>query len=337
MNTEPKKVQVGEEPALIEILLRIWSIIISNWMFFFIASLLFGMITVAGSFLIQKRFQATATVLPIASSSSKSGIVQVLSQINMLQGINLEGGGQNYIQLYPVIALSRNTLATILPVDTTESNMLYRLNPDVGEGVNPAHLQNRTILFLQRSLIANVDRFLGCMSLSFEHEDPVLAADVVNAVIKEMDSYFLNKIFKDAKNNSRMIAERIATISDSLKMAEMDLKQFKEQNRDYSHSPALQLEFSRLFRSVELYNAIFIELSKQLELSKINENAEGTSINVLDWATVPWKKSYPSRIRFGMVGVLFGNFLVFILLVLHFTDRSYWFVKPFSKYIRNNR
>lgn len=59
--------------------------------------------------------------------------------------------------------------------------------------------------------------------------------------------------------------------------------------------PNLGLEYLRLMRELKIQEAIFEQLTKQYELAKLNEAKDSSSLQVLDEAVVPMRKSKPKR------------------------------------------
>jgi len=59
--------------------------------------------------------------------------------------------------------------------------------------------------------------------------------------------------------------------------------------------PSIGLEYLRRLRDVKIQEAIFEQLSKQYEVAKINENKDSSSVQVIDEAVVPVRKSGPKR------------------------------------------
>jgi uncharacterized protein involved in exopolysaccharide biosynthesis len=59
--------------------------------------------------------------------------------------------------------------------------------------------------------------------------------------------------------------------------------------------PSLGLEYLRLMRELKIQEAVFEQLTKQYELAKLNEAKDSSSLQVLDEAVAPLKKSKPKR------------------------------------------
>ncbi|MDR3578488.1 MAG: Wzz/FepE/Etk N-terminal domain-containing protein [Oryzomonas sp.] len=80
--------------------------------------------------------------------------------------------------------------------------------------------------------------------------------------------------------------------------------------------PALGMEYVRKMRELKTQEAIFEQLTKQYEVAKINEAKDTSSVQVLDEAVVPLKKSKPKRsmiVILAAVTAFFASiFIVFI-------------------------
>lgn len=81
--------------------------------------------------------------------------------------------------------------------------------------------------------------------------------------------------------------------------------------------PGLGLHYARLMRDLKIQEAIFEQLTKQYELAKVSEAKDSSSLQVLDEAVVPVRKSKPKRSVIVMlstiIGLILSLFSVFIL------------------------
>lgn len=59
--------------------------------------------------------------------------------------------------------------------------------------------------------------------------------------------------------------------------------------------PGLGLQYTRLMRDLKTQEAIFEQLTKQFEVAKLTEAKDSSTLQVLDDAVVPVKKSKPKR------------------------------------------
>lgn len=75
--------------------------------------------------------------------------------------------------------------------------------------------------------------------------------------------------------------------------------------------PRVGLEYIRQMRDVKYYETVFDLLAKQFELAKIDESKNSSTIQILDVAVVPEKKSGPARMFFVL-----GAFLATLFLTM---------------------
>jgi uncharacterized protein involved in exopolysaccharide biosynthesis len=79
--------------------------------------------------------------------------------------------------------------------------------------------------------------------------------------------------------------------------------------------PAASLEYVRKLRDVKYNETIFDILARQFEIAKLDEAKEGATIQVVDPAVVPDKKSYP-RLGLILAGALIAGLIVGIAAAL---------------------
>ncbi len=88
--------------------------------------------------------------------------------------------------------------------------------------------------------------------------------------------------------------------------------------------PGLGVEYVRKVRDMKVQEAIFEQLSKQYEMARINETKDSSSVQVIDEAVPPLKKSKPRRtliVLIFTIATFFGS-LVTIFIQEYFTKMS---------------
>jgi uncharacterized protein involved in exopolysaccharide biosynthesis len=148
---------------------------------------------------------------------------------------------------------------------------------------------------LRGNMTTSYDMKTATVVVTVEMEDPQLAADVLNAIVGELDRFMRLKRINTASEQAKWISTRLVDIEKELRLAEESLKTFSERNRRISDSPELTLRQARLMREVTVKSTIVVELKKQYELAKIEEIKNITIVNVLDEARPPVKKEHPKR------------------------------------------
>jgi uncharacterized protein involved in exopolysaccharide biosynthesis len=79
--------------------------------------------------------------------------------------------------------------------------------------------------------------------------------------------------------------------------------------------PGLGLEYSRKMREFKTQEAIYEQLTKQYEIAKLNEAKDSSTLQVLDAAVVPIKKSRPVR-SIIVLSAAAASFFISILFIL---------------------
>jgi len=89
-----------------------------------------------------------------------------------------------------------------------------------------------------------------------------------------------------------------------------------------SRMPDLGLKYARLFRDLKIQETLFELLTQQYELSRIQEAKDSPTVQVLDRAVAPEKRSKPKRTRIVLLSVILSVFLsVFLAFFLEYIAR----------------
>lgn len=83
-----------------------------------------------------------------------------------------------------------------------------------------------------------------------------------------------------------------------------------------SNQDAASSEYVSRYREFKYQEALFELFAKQYELAKLDESREGATIQVVDVATVPEKRSKPQRAYTAVVATLFGGFVVVLFVLI---------------------
>lgn len=80
------------------------------------------------------------------------------------------------------------------------------------------------------------------------------------------------------------------------------------------NAPSLGIEYVRKLRDLKTQEAIHEQLTKQYEIAKLTEAKDSSSLQILDDAVVPLKKSKPKRSLIVLLST-FGAFFISILII----------------------
>lgn len=252
-------------------------------------------------FMTNPYFQSTVTILP--EYGSKSNMLSQLSGLASLAGVKV--GDSAPTELYQNIITSETVLQEVIysKYKTNEYpdsvNLIKYFEIKVDDN-NPELKKRKEFLLLYESLLqnriaTNVDRMTKILNVTVSMPEAQLSADVANNLVKALDLYIRTQRKSYATEQSFYIEKRTQQVKDSLSFAEDKLKSFREQNRITSQSPNLLLEQGRLLRNIEILQTVYIELTKQLEIAKIDQIKDAPVLNVKEFAKSPVKKAGPRR------------------------------------------
>lgn len=252
-------------------------------------------------FMTKPYFQSTVTILP--EYGSKSNMLSQLSGLASLAGVKV--GDSAPTELYQNIITSETVLQEVIysKYKTNEYpdsvNLIKYFEIKVDDN-NPELKKRKEFLLLYESLLqnriaTNVDRMTKILNVTVSMPEAQLSADVANNLVEALDLYIRTQRKSYATEQSFYIEKRTQQVKDSLSFAEDKLKSFREQNRITSQSPNLLLEQGRLLRNIEILQTVYIELTKQLEIAKIDQIKDAPVLNVKEFAKSPIKKAGPRR------------------------------------------
>ena len=99
-----------------------------------------------------------------------------------------------------------------------------------------------------------------------------------------------------------------------MKKMEVVLREFRENNRNLSTSPSLQMQVEKMGREVDLQNSLYVTLKTQLEKAKIDEVGRDDMVQQIDGPSTPTRLTSPKYLLI----LLCLYFLVFFYLFLLF-------------------
>ena len=98
------------------------------------------------------------------------------------------------------------------------------------------------------------------------------------------------------KQKRMFIEERLEQVSTEMKILEKKLREFREENRNLSSSPILQMKVQEMGREVDLQNSLYVTLKTQYEKAKIDEVGRDDMVQQIDGPSLPTELTSPKRL-----------------------------------------
>ncbi|MDA9841129.1 hypothetical protein N9C34_00535 [Candidatus Marinimicrobia bacterium] len=163
--------------------------------------------------------------------------------------------------------------------------------------------------YIEKNMSYSEDRKTQLHKVSFKGKNSDLNDQIIENIFYLILQYSNEVTNVKAKEKKLFIESRLVDIKKDLELAENLKLNFLEKNKIIS-SPALILQESRIEKNISLYQSLFISMSDQLELAKIDEKDVTSPIVILD-------KPVNSYYKVGR-SIFEGIFLVYFILLTSF-------------------
>ena len=173
----------------------------------------------------------------------------------------------------------------------------------------------KTVRKLRTAIAVQVNIRTGVVRFSVEARTPELAKALAETTLAALNE--ANIALRQARGNAEQMftADRAEASRRDLADAETALAKFYERNR-IVNSPVLQLQESRLRRTVDMAQQVYVQLRLQEEQAAIQAVRNTPAISVIDPPLVPVKRSWPNRRLSVVAGIATGLALALLRLML---------------------
>lgn len=255
-----------------------------------------------------RTYVSEATLLPSSGQESgamSSGLLSVAGSL----GFRLPGGAVPESHLDPTILNSERILRAALltpldPDDPAAGRLLDRL----AGGDQPAELRLEGAIGRMRHEILRValDSETGIVRVTVQMNDPDLANRTAAILIGILETYLAQDRHSSQRRNLEFVESRREEAEAALAKAEGRLKDFRDANRQIGNSPDLMLVEGRLLRDVQVQEQVFLEMTRQYEIARIDALKASPILEILDPPTIHHTPRSPRLFVLLGVGLLLG-------------------------------
>jgi uncharacterized protein involved in exopolysaccharide biosynthesis len=179
---------------------------------------------------------------------------------------------------------------------------------------------------LRGHINTNASRRTGVVTFGVGAPEPELAQQVAQNMVAQLGVYNSQTRRSQATAERNFIEARLAESKQALSAAEDQLRNFRNNNREYAVSPSLTLENDRLQRQVAMRQQLYTALTQADEQARIAEVHDIPVISMVESAELPASAdtSYGLRNTFlgAIAGILVGIVLAFVRERLYETKAS---------------
>jgi len=187
----------------------------------------------------------------------------------------------------------------IIPVSF--HGILTQDNDSISGDVWKSIIEDKLVVELQ-SDDANI------INLSYTSVNDEFAKIFVEALIEQMSEMYIAYQTAQASNTLSFLNNRADSVFIELEIAEEEFAKVKDINQRIVKASG-RLKELQLMRRVEVLNAMYLEIVKNLELSKLTLLNQTPIIQIIDKPILPLEVEAKSLTALGLVGAFLGGFL----------------------------
>ena len=185
--------------------------------------------------------------------------------------------------------------------------ILTQKNDSVSGDVWKSIIEDKLVVDLQ-SNEANI------INLSYTSVDDEFAKMFVETLIEQMSKMYITYQTAQASNTLSFLNNRADSVFMELEIAEEEFAKVKDINQRIVKASG-RLKELQLMRRVEVLNAMYLEIVKNLELSKLTLLNQTPIIQIIDKPILPLKEEFKSKTALGLLGTFLGGFLSLIFFI----------------------
>ena len=316
----------SDEIDLIEIAKTIWK----GRLLIVAISSVFILIGIALALLSPIVFSSSTTFIPSNQESVQSS---GLSGVASLVGINLGGmssGAEISASMYPLVGESIEFKRLLLNqhIDDKKHIKMDEFLINYYSIDKSSYKQNTNKSFVSEAeqqlfeklnniITISVNQKDGFVTISAKMPESEYASNSCVNAREILQEIIINNKIKSAKQQLLYSEEQLASKRIEFEETQNKLAYFNDSNLNIVNSSVIN-ERKKLEADFEIINAVMVELSKQVEQSKLQVSKDTPVFSVLKEATMPTKRSSPKRTQI----VLIFAFMGFIVSVLYLVVKA---------------
>ena len=146
------------------------------------------------------------------------------------------------------------------------------------------------------------------ITLSYVSVNEEFAKHFVEVLIAQMSKMHIVHQTAQAKNTLDFLKDRADSVFGELRLSEKEYARVKDINQRIIKASG-RLKELQLMRRVEVLNTMYLEIIKNLEISKLTLLNNTPIIHIIDKPILPLEKDIKSKGVFGILGAFWGCFL----------------------------
>lgn len=299
----------------------IFNLIIENISFVLKFTFIVAVASIIISLTLSPKYETNSVILPYQSNQQSAGIGGLLQSS---LGVSLSSSQSlNYERIFDDLFNSNDFIQNILYeyVENKDGNNSLLIDLIIDRDIDDALTETQLSLIAQRSFIVNhlsvnYDSYKSLVYIRVSFDDEILALNIHNLVLEEFDKYLSDLKNTQIEQKNLELNQKLQAVDVELKNLEVKKENFITVNKNIIDSPFLTKELRILEREIGVKESIFLSLSSQIELNKVDLSLEKNNFRILNSPVLPLSPSYPKKKLIVIVSTIIAFFISILLLLI---------------------
>ncbi|RKZ30847.1 hypothetical protein DRQ36_04075 [bacterium] len=260
-------------------------------------------------------YKAVGRLLP-TSDVGNMGVIGILTGLFGSRGTqSIDGAPSSF--LYVDILKSRTVVENVLNAEYTFYHRGKSVSGDLYKVMHWPRDGRAIESFLNISS-AKMDLETGVITITAKAYNPVLAAQIVNNWIRQLDSFNRNVRITQAGENLEYLEKRLTEAKAELDAVSDTLVEYLNANRGYPEAatPEVTSMVRRLENQRDIKETVYQLLSQEYEMAKLTKRKTTPVVSVMDTAVPPAEKAGPKRIPVFAISLFFASIILAVSLAI---------------------
>jgi len=185
--------------------------------------------------------------------------------------------------------------------------ILTKKNDSVSGGIWKSIIENELTVELQSDASSIIN-------LSYESINEEFAKMFVETLIEQMSKMYITHQTAKSSNTLGFLSSRADSVFIELEIAEEEFAKVKDINQRIVKESG-RLKELQLMRRVEVLNTMYLEIVKNLEISKLTLLNQTPIIQIIDRPVLPLQVDDSSKLFLGFLSAILGGFLLVFFFI----------------------
>jgi uncharacterized protein involved in exopolysaccharide biosynthesis len=179
-----------------------------------------------------------------------------------------------------------------------------------------AQATDDAIDFLRGTVHVGLSQPTGVVTVNVTTENPTLSAQIASYLLEGVDAFNRENARAQATQQRDFTQQRLNEFRDELRLAEANLQEYLQRNRDAATASEAAFQRERLAREVGLRQQLYVTVTQAFEQARMEEARDAPQITTIERAEAPLRADRRGFLQKGLLGALLGALFAVVAIIL---------------------